>query len=102
MSNHLAALLASTGLEVGATAALNGQDPVLPSRFRIGEAAATGGGDLRARFVIHAAGMRLGGQASELNAHHRSHQAQYHAGPGPDEVAPHRGQHASRAQHNDR
>lgn len=41
MSNHLAALLASTGLEVGATAALNGQDPVLPSRFRIGEAAAT-------------------------------------------------------------
>lgn len=41
MSNHLAALLASTGLEVGATATLNGQDPVLPSRFHIGEAAAT-------------------------------------------------------------
>lgn len=41
MSNHLQALLASTGLEVGNTVTMNGQDPVLPSRFRIGEAAAT-------------------------------------------------------------
>jgi O-acetyl-ADP-ribose deacetylase (regulator of RNase III) len=33
--------------------------------IRIGEAALTGGGNLRARHVIHAASMRLGGRTSE-------------------------------------
>jgi O-acetyl-ADP-ribose deacetylase (regulator of RNase III) len=33
----------------------------------IGEAAITGGGKLRAKFVIHAASMRLGGRTSEEN-----------------------------------
>lgn len=32
---------------------------------RIGEAAITGGGDLSARYVIHAASMRLGGRTTE-------------------------------------
>ncbi len=32
---------------------------------RIGEAAITGGGNLRARYVIHAASMRLGGRTTE-------------------------------------
>lgn len=41
MSDHLEALLASAGLEVGNTATVNGVDPVLPSRFHIGKAAAT-------------------------------------------------------------
>ena len=41
MSGHLNALLASTGLKVGSTATVNGQDPILPSRFHVGEAAAT-------------------------------------------------------------
>lgn len=41
MSNHLEMLLGSVGLEAEPTASLNGSDPVLPSRFRIGEAAAT-------------------------------------------------------------
>jgi len=33
----------------------------------LGEAAVTGGGDLKARYVIHAASMRLGGTTSEEN-----------------------------------
>ena len=33
--------------------------------IEVGEAAVTGAGDLPARYVIHAAGMRLGGAASE-------------------------------------
>jgi O-acetyl-ADP-ribose deacetylase (regulator of RNase III) len=33
----------------------------------VGEAALTGAGDLAVRFVIHAAGMRLGGRATEEN-----------------------------------
>jgi O-acetyl-ADP-ribose deacetylase (regulator of RNase III) len=36
----------------------------------VGEAAITGAGDLPARFVIHAAGMPLGGRVSEENLRH--------------------------------
>ena len=35
--------------------------------IEVGGAAATGAGDLAARFVIHAAGMPVGGQATELS-----------------------------------
>ncbi|MGH0035215.1 MAG: macro domain-containing protein [Myxococcota bacterium] len=38
--------------------------------IELGGAAATGAGELPARFVIHAAGMRLGGQASEDSIRH--------------------------------
>jgi O-acetyl-ADP-ribose deacetylase (regulator of RNase III) len=37
------------------------------SPIRLGEAAVTGGGNLKARYVIHAAGMHLGGRASEAS-----------------------------------
>jgi len=37
------------------------------SPIRLGEAAVTGGGNLKARYVIHAAGMHLGGRASETS-----------------------------------
>ncbi len=37
------------------------------SPIRLGEAAVTSGGNLKARYVIHAAGMHLGGRASETS-----------------------------------
>ncbi len=42
-----------------------GQECSAHGPIEVGEAAITGAGDLSARFVIHAAGMPLGGQASE-------------------------------------